>query len=110
MGQRIDLAAWQEENTFEAPATTLSSTQFLMPGFIDCHIHAPQMPNIGLGLDMELLDWLNTYTFPLEAELADTALAQRVYEKVVVSAPWLRIPLIIKYGLTTEIGFGRNER
>lgn len=43
------------------------------------------MPNIGLGLDMELLDWLNAYTFPLEAQLADTKLAKHVYEKVVVS-------------------------
>lgn len=54
-----------------------------MPGLIDCHIHAPQMPNIGLGLDMELLDWLNAYTFPMEAQFADATFAAHVYERVV---------------------------
>lgn len=54
-----------------------------MPGLIDCHIHAPQMPNIGVGLDRELLDWLDTYTFPMEAQYVDTAFAAHVYEKVV---------------------------
>lgn len=65
--------------------TQLSATQFLIPGFIDCHIHAPQMPNIGVGLDMELLDWLKEYTFPMESQYKDTKYAKHVYEKVVVS-------------------------
>lgn len=86
MGQHSELVAWQQANpAFQAPKTILSKTQFLLPGFIDCHIHAAQMPNIGLGLDMELLDWLNAYTFPLESQLADTTIAQHVYEQVVVS-------------------------
>ncbi|XP_017034394.1 guanine deaminase [Drosophila kikkawai] len=62
---------------------TLSDYQFLMPGFVDCHIHAPQYAQIGLGLDMPLLDWLNTYTFPLEAKFSDQKYAQQVYENVV---------------------------
>lgn len=56
-----------------------------MPGLIDCHIHAPQVAQIGLGLDMPLLDWLNTYTFPLEAKFADQEFAAKVYKKVIVS-------------------------
>lgn len=56
-----------------------------MPGFVDCHIHAPQVAQIGLGLDMSLLDWLNTYTFPLEAKYADRKFAEKTYAKVVVS-------------------------
>lgn len=43
------------------------------------------MPNIGLGLDMGLLDWLNTYTFPLEAEYKDADFARHVYKNTVVS-------------------------
>ena len=35
----------------------------LMPGFIDAHAHVPQMQIIG-SYGAELLDWLNTYTFP----------------------------------------------
>ena len=56
-----------------------------MPGFIDTHIHAPQVPNIGLGLDKPLMEWLNAYTFPTETEFKDKAFAKAVYEKVVVS-------------------------
>ena len=56
-----------------------------MPGFIDTHIHAPQVPNIGLGLDKPLMEWLNAYTFPTETEFKDKAFAKNVYEKVVVS-------------------------
>lgn len=63
----------------------MEDQEFLLPGFIDCHIHAPQYPNIGLGLDRDLLSWLNTYTFPLESQYADLEFASEVYSKVVVS-------------------------
>lgn len=61
----------------------LSDAQFLLPGFIDCHIHAPQAPNIGLGLDKDLLGWLNAYTFPLESQYKDVDFARHVYSLVV---------------------------
>ncbi|CAG8021548.1 unnamed protein product [Penicillium olsonii] len=41
--------------------------EFFFPGFIDTHIHAPQYPNAGLFGSTTLLDWLNTYTFPVES-------------------------------------------
>ncbi|KAJ5697688.1 hypothetical protein N7488_011372 [Penicillium malachiteum] len=41
--------------------------EFFFPGFIDTHIHAPQFPNIGLFGSSGLLDWLNEYTYPVEA-------------------------------------------
>lgn len=44
----------------------LNEDQFICPGFIDTHHHAPQTSNLGLGLDRELLGWLQTYTFPRE--------------------------------------------
>lgn len=49
--------------------------KLLMPGFIDTHVHAPQLDVIashGAGL----LDWLETYTFPAEQRWADPAVAQ----------------------------------
>lgn len=55
-----------------------------MPGFIDTHIHAPQYPNAGLGYDKQLLDWLSTYTFPLEKKFSDLSFAAKVYEAIVV--------------------------
>lgn len=69
----------------------LPSTAFLMPGFIDTHIHAPQVPNIGLGLDKPLLDWLNTYTFPMETQYQDKDFAEHVYQKVVVGLHFLSV-------------------
>ena len=56
-----------------------------MPGLIDCHVHAPQFPNIGLGLDRPLLEWLDKYTFPLESQYSDRKFASNVYNQVVVS-------------------------
>ncbi len=67
--------------------------QMLLPGFVDAHVHAPQFPNAGLGYDKTLLDWLDTYTFPLEARYADQDFAARVYEAVVVSCGRERILL-----------------
>ncbi len=57
--------------------------RLIVPGFVDLHFHAPQYPNIGLGLDKELLPWLEDYTFPTEAKFADVAFADRVYRMVV---------------------------
>ena len=51
------------------------SGQLLMPGFIDTHVHSPQVDVIA-SWGAELLDWLNTYTFPAEARHADPAFAQ----------------------------------
>ncbi|OLN97382.1 putative guanine deaminase 1 [Colletotrichum chlorophyti] len=53
--------------------------QFFFPGFIDTHVHASQYPNVGIFGKSTLLDWLNTYTFPLEASLKDLDKARRVY-------------------------------
>ena len=39
----------------------------IIPGFADTHLHASQYANRGIGLDKELLPWLDTYTFPEEA-------------------------------------------
>ncbi len=57
--------------------------RLIVPGFVDLHFHAPQYPNIGLGLDKELLPWLEDYTFPTEAMFSDLKFAERVYRKVV---------------------------
>ena len=63
----------------------LGENEFVIPGLIDTHIHAPQYPNAGLGYDKQLLDWLKIYTFPLEIRYADLNFATKVYEAIVVS-------------------------
>lgn len=42
------------------------SNSFFLPGFIDCHTHAPQYRNLGIGLDKPLLEWLDEITFKEE--------------------------------------------
>ena len=44
--------------------------QLLMPGFIDTHVHMPQLEVIA-SYGTELLHWLETYTFPSELRYAD---------------------------------------
>jgi guanine deaminase len=44
--------------------------RLVMPGFIDTHVHMPQLDNIA-SYGTELLDWLNNYTFPAEIRFAD---------------------------------------
>ncbi len=48
--------------------------QLLLPGFIDTHVHSPQLDIIG-SYGAGLLDWLNTHTFPAEARYADPEVA-----------------------------------
>lgn len=54
----------------------------VMPSFVDMHLHAPQYPMLGLGMDLPLMEWLNTYTFKNEARFADTDYARRVYRRL----------------------------
>jgi guanine deaminase len=44
----------------------------VLPGFIDAHVHFPQIDVIA-SHGKQLLDWLETYTFPAEARFADAA-------------------------------------
>ena len=51
----------------------------VMPGMVDLHIHAPQYAYRGLGMDMELLDWLERYAFAEERKYRDMDYALRGY-------------------------------
>ncbi len=48
----------------------------------DLHLHAPQYPMLGLGMDLPLLDWLNAYAFPTEARFADPDYAREIYRRM----------------------------
>lgn len=71
---------------------------YLLPGFTDLHIHAPQWPQAGLALDKPLNEWLNTYTFPLEAKFQDLTFAKKVYKSLVAE--------LLANGTTTGLYFG----
>lgn len=72
--------------------------EYLLPGFIDLHVHAPQWPQSGFALDKPLYDWLNIYTFPLETKYKDTNFAEKVYSHLVDE--------LLSLGTTTVLYFG----
>ena len=51
----------------------------IIPGMTDLHVHAPQYSYRGLGMDMELIDWLNAHAFPEESKFTDLEYAKRAY-------------------------------
>lgn len=55
----------------------------VLPGLVDLHLHAPQYSFRGLGMDLELLDWLNQRTFPEEAKFQQLEYADRAYSLLV---------------------------
>lgn len=57
--------------------------KLLIPAMNDLHVHAPQYRNQGIAMDLELLPWLNTYTFPEESKYKDTRYAEKMYRRFV---------------------------
>lgn len=51
----------------------------IIPGLVDLHMHAPQYGFCGMGMDMELLEWLEHQVFPEEAKYADLDYAKKGY-------------------------------
>ena len=54
----------------------------ILQSLADLHLHAPQYPMLGMGMDLPLLDWLNAYTFPTEARFADPCYARTIYRQL----------------------------
>ena len=57
--------------------------RLLIPAMNDLHVHAPQYRNQGIAMDLELLPWLQKYTFPEEMKYADLGYAERMYRRFV---------------------------
>ena len=72
--------------------------KLLIPAMNDMHVHAPQVHNQGVAMDLELLPWLQNYTFPEESKYADTAYAQRMYRRF-LHTQWL-------FGTMRSVVFG----
>ena len=67
----------------EGAEVTDFGDRLLIPAMSDLHVHAPQYRNQGIAMDLELLPWLQTYTFPEEMKFADTGYAERMYRRFV---------------------------
>lgn len=85
----------------EIPASSvrrLREGEFLMPGLIDTHVHAPQYKFTGTGTDVPLMEWLRKYTFPTEASYQDVDAAHHRYN--------LLVKRFLSNGTTTATYFG----
>jgi guanine deaminase len=71
----------------------------LLPGFVDCHVHYPQIRMIG-AMGLELMDWLRQRALPEEARLADSAYAAEVAAEFVRG--------LAAAGTTTALVFGSH--
>ena len=71
--------------------------KLIVPGFIDCHVHFPQLDIIA-SYGEQLLDWLNRYAYPAEAAFADADHAREI------AAVFL--DELLKNGTTTALVFG----
>lgn len=72
--------------------------KLIMPGFVDTHLHGPQYVNMGIGLDDELLPWLEKYTFPEEKNFKDKDYAKYIYTHLVND--------LVSKGTTSSVLFG----
>lgn len=64
---------------FAQLSVTDYGNDLIIPGLTDLHVHAPQYSFRGLGMDLELLEWLDTNTFPEEAKFTDLTYAEKAY-------------------------------
>ena len=68
----------------------------ILPGFIDTHVHFPQMQVIA-SYGAELLDWLNTYTFPEETKFRDAQHGRRIAR--------LFLDEMVRHGTTSTVAY-----
>jgi guanine deaminase len=71
----------------------------VLPGFVDTHVHFPQVRVIG-GLGLSLMDWLEQCALPEEAHLADATYATAVASEFVSG--------LVEAGTTTALVFGSH--
>ncbi|MBR6374797.1 MAG: amidohydrolase family protein [Alloprevotella sp.] len=57
--------------------------RLLIPAMNDVHVHAAQYHNQGIAMDLELLPWLQNYTFPEESKFSDSSYAELIYRRFV---------------------------
>lgn len=77
-----------------------SSQSLLIPGFVDTHVHFPQLHMIG-AMGLPLLDWLAAYTFPTESKLHDPHYARQVATGF--------LDALARNGTTTALVFGAHQ-
>ena len=97
-GRVTGVASCLDELDSEGAEIVDFGNRLLIPAMNDMHVHAPQVHNQGVAMDLELLPWLQNYTFPEEAKYADTRYAERMYRRF-LHTQWL-------FGTMRSVVFG----
>ncbi|HYB29027.1 MAG TPA: guanine deaminase [Solirubrobacteraceae bacterium] len=99
-GRFVAVGAWDSVRAGCPEAEVLDArAAFLLPGFVDCHVHYPQLPVIG-AMGLGLLDWLRLRSLPEEARLADAGYAAAMADRFVGG--------LASNGTTTALVFGSH--
>ena len=95
-GKVKELGTYDIHNKYPEIPVTSYPGMLIMPGFIDTHIHFPQVEMIA-AYGEQLLEWLNNYTFPTEGKFKDKAYAQKVAS--------IFVDELLRNGTTTALVF-----
>ena len=111
-GDRIAaIGPWSEQP--EGEVVDLGRHALISPGFVDTHLHAPQLEMIG-SYGGDLLQWLNRYTFPTEARFADgahaTKIARALFDELLRNGTICALIFSTIHSEATDIFFQEAER
>ena len=91
----------------------LGRETLISPGFVDTHLHAPQLEMIG-SYGGHLLEWLNRYTFPTEGKFSDPVHAERVakalFDELLRNGTLTALIFSTLHFKATDIFFSEAER
>jgi len=96
-GKVVSVSAFSESAIPAGVDVTHYPDSLIAPGFIDCHIHYPQTEMIA-AYGEQLLEWLETYTFPTETQFKDKAYARGIADRF--------LDELLRAGTTTALVFG----
>lgn len=113
-GDRITgVGDWRNVPRQSSALTQLGRDILITPGFVDTHLHAPQLEMIG-SYGGDLLEWLNRYTFPTEAKFSDPKHAEMVarvfFEELLRNGTLCALIFSTIHYRATDIFFAEAER
>lgn len=113
-GDRIvGIGDWRDVPRQSSSLTQLGHDVLIAPGFVDTHLHAPQLEMIG-SYGGDLLEWLNRYTFPTEAKFSDpkhAAMVARIFfDELLRNGTLCALIFSTIHEQATDIFFAEAER
>jgi guanine deaminase len=113
-GDRIvGVGDFQDMPRESAALIQLGRDAMIVPGFVDTHLHAPQLEMIG-SYGGHLLEWLNRYTFPTEAKFSDPSYAAQIaeafFDELLRNGTLCALIFSTIHAEATEIFFAEAER